>query len=257
MDVDAYLDRIGYSGSVVPTAATLRGIHRAHMLAVPFENLDIARGRRIVLDPEASLRKIVDERRGGFCYELNGAFATLLQGLGFKVSLLSARVAREQGGFGPEFDHLTLRVDLEPPWLADVGFGDSFVEPLQLLPGLEQEQDGRKFRIIQDADIFTMESSRPDGSWHREYAFTLQPRKLQDFAGMCHYHQTSPESSFTRKSVCSRATPDGRITLSGLKLITTKNGQRQERELASEEEWYGLLQQHFGIVLTSPSSQSQ
>ena len=249
MDVAAYLERIAYSGSIAPTADTLRALHRAHMLAVPFENLDIARGRKLVVDPEASLCKIVGERRGGFCYELNGAFAALLNALGFRVTLLSARVAREQGGFGPEFDHLTLRVDLEEPWLADVGFGDSFVEPLRLQPGVEQEQQGRRFRIVEDTDHLTMESLRADVAWHKEYAFTLRPRQLEEFEGMCHYHQTSPESSFTRKSVCSRATPDGRITIADMKLIITKNGQREERLLSSDEEWKRLLQEHFGVVL--------
>lgn len=250
MNVTAYLERIGYSGPVAPTAATLRAIHRAHMFAVPFENLDIGRGRKIVVDPEASVRKIVQERRGGFCYELNGAFATLLEALGLKVTLLSARAAREKGGFGPEFDHLTLRVDLDEPWLADVGFGDSFVEPLRLVLGLEQKQDGREFRIIQELDDLTLESSQADGSWKKEYAFTLRPRKLEEFAGMCQYHQTSPESSFTRKSVCSLATPDGRITIADMKLIVTKNSAREERVISSKEEWSKLLREQFGVVLS-------
>src|ERR1017187_10297680 len=126
----AYLERIGYSGSTEPSAETLRALQRAHMLAVPFENLDIHLGRPIVCDEDRFLHKIINERRGGFCYELNGAFAALLRALGFKVTLLSARVAGSDGSASPEFDHLTLRVDLDEPWLADVGFGDSFIEPL-------------------------------------------------------------------------------------------------------------------------------
>jgi arylamine N-acetyltransferase len=110
------------------------------MLAVPFENLDISLGRKIICDESRFLHKIVNERRGGFCYEMNGAFAELLRALGFKVTLLSARVSGGDGSEGPEFDHLALRVDLDQPWLADVGFGDSFVEPLLLEPGLEQAQ---------------------------------------------------------------------------------------------------------------------
>ena len=97
MDVGAYLDRIGYRGPIEPTADTLRALHRQHMLTVPFENLDIALGREIVLDPERFVEKIVRRHRGGFCYELNGAFATLLVALGFRVTLLSARVANDQG----------------------------------------------------------------------------------------------------------------------------------------------------------------
>lgn len=249
MDVAAYLRRIDYSGSVAATSETLRAIHRAHMLAVPFENLDVALGRTIVVDPEASVRKIVEERRGGFCYELNGAFAALLGALGFEVTLLSARVGHEHGGFGPEFDHLALRVDLDEPWLADVGFGDSFVEPLRLALDAEQKQEERAYRVVEDADHLTMQSSRAGGPWHDEYAFTLRPRRLEEFAGMCHHHQTSPESHFTRGSICSRATPDGRISIAGTKLIVTKNGHRDERALSSEEERSRLLRELFGVVL--------
>jgi arylamine N-acetyltransferase len=132
-----YLHRIGYSGAREPTAAALRDLHRAHLFTVPFENLEISLGRKIVCDEPSFLRKIVDRRRGGFCYELNGAFAALLRELGFEVTLLSARVPRESGGSTPEFDHLALRVDLEEPWLADVGFGESFLDPLRLRAGIE------------------------------------------------------------------------------------------------------------------------
>jgi N-hydroxyarylamine O-acetyltransferase len=150
MDVRSYLSRIGYRGPTTPTAETLRDLQRAHLYSVPFENLDIGRKRRIFVEPEASTHKIVDERRGGFCYELNGAFAALLEALGFRVTLLSARVPCADGSDGPEFDHLCLRVDVEQSWLADVGFGDSFVEPLLLKAGLEQQQeDGRVFRLVE------------------------------------------------------------------------------------------------------------
>src|SRR5262245_34969656 len=110
MEIQAYLDRINYHGPREPTAEALRALHRAHMLAVPFENLDIRLGRPIVLGEAALYDKIVRRRRGGFCHELNGLFATLLRELGFDVTMLSARVARVAGGFGPEFDHLTLLV---------------------------------------------------------------------------------------------------------------------------------------------------
>jgi len=137
-DVPSYLSRVGYKGSTSPTLETLRAIHYAHLLTVPFENLDIALGRKIALDQDSFIRKIAELRRGGFCYELNGAFAALLQALGFRVTLLSARVARRDGGESPEFDHLTLRVDLDETWLADVGFGESFLEPLRIKPALSR-----------------------------------------------------------------------------------------------------------------------
>src|SRR5580765_7650435 len=118
MDTAAYLARIGFTGSARPDAETLRGLHLAHLYTVPFENLDISLGRQICCDEERFLHKVVDLRRGGFCYELNGAFAALLRELGFRVTLLSARVAHEDGSASPEFDHMALLVDLEETWLA-------------------------------------------------------------------------------------------------------------------------------------------
>lgn len=253
MDVQGYLDRISYAGPTSPRVQTLRALHRSHMFAVPFENLDIGLGRKIVLDQAALLNKVIKLRRGGFCYELNGTFAALLRALGFHVTLLSARVAREKGGEGPEFDHLALRVDLRPEgkdaWLADVGFGDSFLEPLRLQTGIEQVDPAGRFRLVQIEERLHMERADEGGNWKRQYSFTLQPWRLEDYAGMCRYHQTSPESSFTQKSLCSRATPEGRITLSGMNLIVTRNGQREERMLGSEEERAAVLQKQFGITL--------
>jgi N-hydroxyarylamine O-acetyltransferase len=249
MDTQAYLLRIGHTGSTTPSADTLHALHRAHLFSVPFENLDIDLGRNIPCDETAAVRKVVELKRGGFCYELNSAFAALLRALGFKVTLLSARVARADGSSSPEFDHLTLRVDLEEPWLADVGFGDSFLEPLRLKTGIGQEEGSRKYHLLEEDNSIHLKRTERDGKCTRQYSFTHTPRKLSDFAAMCHYHQTSPQSHFTQNRVCTRATPDGRITLSGCKLIETKNGVRSERELGSEEEWKTALQQHFGIVL--------
>jgi N-hydroxyarylamine O-acetyltransferase len=259
----AYLERIGYSGSTEPSAETLRALHRAHMFAVPFENLDIHLGRPIVCDEARFLHKIVNERRGGFCYELNGAFAALLRALGFQVTLLSARVTGADGGTdGPDFDHLTLRVDLpnpvahgltsEVPWLADVGFGDGFVEPLRLAPNLEQSQIGRVYRLTErsvEGEVRFDLEVRTDDKWKGQYSFTLQPRQLPDFAVMCRYQQTSPESHFTRQRICSRATPWGRITLSDFKLIESRDGRREERELGGEQQWRASLRELFGIDL--------
>jgi N-hydroxyarylamine O-acetyltransferase len=246
-DTREYLDRIGYRGPLTPNAEVLRDLQRAHMLTVPFENLDIHIPREIVCDEQRFIYKVVNEHRGGFCYELNGAFAALLRTLGFQVTLLSARVPLADGSDGPEFDHLVLRVDLEEPWLADVGFGDSFLEPLRLQPDVEQPQGERVYRITSAQNTLLYEM-KVDGKWKKEYVFTLQPRQLSEFAGMCRYHQTSPESPFTRKRVCSRATADGRITLSNGKLIETRNGVRHERVL-SDEEWRLKLQEFFGVVL--------
>ena len=248
LDVNAYLERINYRDSTAATLDTLRALHRAHLMAVPFENLDISRGRKIVLDQESLIRKIVRERRGGFCYELNGAFAALLRSLHFQVTLFSARVARDTGGEGPEFDHLCLQVDLEESWLADVGFGDSFLEPLRLHTNGEQVDPTGSFRIDQLDDRLQLEKLELDGGWKRQYSFTLQPRYLQEFADMCRHHQTSPESPFTGKRICTLATGDGRITLADMKLIITKDGRRNETMLSGEQGRIDALRQYFGIV---------
>lgn len=249
VDVSAYLSRINFSGSTAVSSDTLRAIHRAHLLTVPFENLDIGLRREIRCDENAAIRKIVELRRGGFCYEMNGAFAALLKALGFQVTLLSARVAREDGSEGPEFDHLTLRVDLEEPWLADVGFGDSFLDPLRLQGDIEQEQGGRIFRLVEEDERIQLQMREPGEAWKNQYSFALTPRRLEEFAGMCRHHQTSPESHFTRKRICTMATEDGRVTIADYKLILTRNGQREERMLGSEEEWREGLKRYFKVVV--------
>lgn len=245
LDVNADLERINYGDSTAATLDTLRAIHHAHWLGVPFENPDIARGRKIVLDQESLIRKIVHERRGSFCYELNGAFAALLRALDFSATLPSARVARDEGGEGPEFDHLCLRVDLDEPWLADVGFGESFLEPLRLQTNVEQADPAGPFRIDQRHDRLQLEKAELDGGWRRQYSFTLQPRRLHEFAGMCHHQQTSPESPFTGNRICTRATDDGRITLADMKLVVTKNDRREETTLSSEPERIDALREQF------------
>ena len=249
LDIPAYLARIDYYGPTKPSGEILRAIHRAHLFAVPFENLDISLGRKITLDEDAIVNKVVALRRGGFCYELNGAFAALLRALGFHVTLLSARVARADGSEGPDFDHLTLRVDLENPWLADVGFGESFLEPLRLEAGTEQLDPTGLYRLLPEGERWQMQKSSPDGAWKPQYSFSLQPRRLEEFAGMCRFHQTSPESSFTQKRICTRSTPDGRITLSEMRLIMTSKGEREELSLTSDQEWISTLCEKFGIRL--------
>lgn len=250
MDVQAYLQRISYGGSLAPTAQTLRNLQVAHLLTVPFENLSIHSGEPIILEDDALFDKIVGRRRGGFCYELNGLFAALLRALGFKVDTLSARVANAQGDLGPDFDHMTLMVALEERWLADVGFGDSFLEPLLLDYRQEQVQGGRAYQIALDSAYLILSQRESNGHWKTQYQFTLQPYSYADYADMCQYHQTSPQSHFTKARICTRATPEGRITLSEMRLITTvTDEQREERLLKNEQEYESVLREHFGIVM--------
>lgn len=249
MDVAAYLKRINYNGPTTPTLETLQGLHRAHLRAVPFENLDIHLGRAIILDPNNFYRKIVEERRGGFCYEMNGLFAALLQNLGFQVTLLSAGVGRKDGSFGPEFDHLALLVELDRPYLADVGFGDGFREPLRLELEVEQAQNGRAYRFIQAGERWTLQEQTPEKPWENQYSFSFQPRQLADFAGMCQFHQTSPDSSFPRRPVCVITTPTGKVQLIQNQLAIQDETERQERVLAGPDEYISAGQQYFGLEL--------
>jgi N-hydroxyarylamine O-acetyltransferase len=256
MDIDSYLQRIEYDGPRRPTAAALRSLHRQHLFAVPFENLDIPLGARIFLDVELLYKKIVTRRRGGFCYELNGLFRALLQELGFEVEMLSARVRREDGGFGPEFDHMLLKVHLDEPWLVDVGFGDSFVDPIVFHAGGADQVNGHRYVV------------RPlDGEWQlrREdskgqvplYAFHDVPHELRDYIDMCDHHQSSPESHFTRSWICSRATPYGRITIANMCLIVTRGSQREERQLSTEDELRRCLDQLLGVKLDDDAELSK
>jgi len=248
MDKTRYLQHIQFDGSLKPNVDTLRALHRAHMLTVPFENLSIHSGERIQLNDEWLFDKIVTRRRGGFCYELNGLFGWLLRELGFRVEMLSARVARSDGGVGPEFDHMVLRVDLDEPWLVDVGFGDSYLEPLRLNERGEQTDPAGKFRIIEWGGGLGMQG-RVDDQFTTQHVFTLTPHPLSDYEGMCHYHQTSPDSPFTRKIACSKATLDGRVTVSANRLIITDKDAREEHELRDEIEMHNALKKFFGITL--------
>jgi N-hydroxyarylamine O-acetyltransferase len=249
LDTTAYLNRIKHSGTVTPSPETLRALQLAHLLSVPFENLSIHAGQPIVLNDAALFDKIIVRRRGGFCYELNGLFAGLLRQLGFDVQMLSASVANSEGVWGPDFDHMTLMVTLEDRWLVDVGFGDSFIEPLRLDQQTEQVQGNRSYRLDSENDTLTLLQRIADGDWKPQYRFTLVPHVYKDYEEMCHYQQTSPESHFTQRVICSRLTPEGRITISDKRLITTSGDRRDERDV-SDEEMPGVLQERFGIRMT-------
>ena len=248
MDVEAYLRRIEYDGPRQPSPETLRNLHRQHLFTVPFENLDVPLGTPIELDIERFFDKIVRRRRGGFCYELNGLFGALLAELGFRVQMLSARVRREDGGFGREFDHMLLKVEFEVPWLADVGFGDSFVDPIPFRAGGADEVNGHRY-VVQPIDNEWRLLREDEKGTMPLYAFRDVARELGDYGEMCRYQQTSPESHFTKSWVCSRATPDGRITLANMRLIVTRGSGREERRLRDEAEVRECLRELFRVEL--------
>jgi N-hydroxyarylamine O-acetyltransferase len=245
--IDDYLARLDLKPPASAGLEALCQLQRAHLLAVPFENLSVHLGEPIVLDQAALVAKVVERRRGGFCYELNGAFAALLTALGFRVSMLSARVFGAEGQPGPPFDHMTLWVELAEPWLVDVGFGRFAMQPLRLGADGDQPDPAGTFRIADspaghgEFDVFL------DG----EPAYRVDPRPypLSDFAPTCWWQQTFPGSHFRKSLTCSISTTSGRVTLSGDRLIVTEEGQRQEHVLPSDAEILAAYRRHFGITL--------
>ncbi|XP_056155888.1 arylamine N-acetyltransferase, pineal gland isozyme NAT-3-like [Lampris incognitus] len=267
MDPRGYLLRIGYAAPAAPsTLSALRSLHNSHLLSVPFENLTVHSGGRVQLDLPPLYDKIVRRRRGGFCYENNTLFSWLLSQVGFQVTLLSCQVRNSiTCRYGPPFDHLALMVALGGQrWLCDVGFGAlGFRDPLSLDTGEPQRQGHRVYRVRKASDMHFLEGKGQgdvkEEEWVEIYKFTLQPRRPEDFAEMCVYHQTSPSSLFFCKSLCSQLQPGGRLTYIGHKLISTTFPTQQPgstlhivtREL-EDEEIPVILKEHFGVVLTSP-----
>jgi N-hydroxyarylamine O-acetyltransferase len=241
--VDRYLARIGVEPPARPDDDALRELHLRHQLTVPFENLSIHLGEDIVLDEDALVAKVVDRRRGGFCYELNGAFAALLTALGYEVDLLAARVVMGDGVLSVPYAHLALRVG---PWLADVGFGSHTHLPIRLDERGEQKDPGGVFRIEEtpDGDLDVFKNGKP------EYRLETRARALADFEVGSWWNRTSPDSHFATSLVCSMLTGFGRITLSGRTLIRTRtDGERRERELTDDEQVLDAYRTWFGIDL--------
>ncbi|MFE7564894.1 arylamine N-acetyltransferase [Kitasatospora sp. NPDC057500] len=249
----AYLDRIGAARPGRAGADELARLQEAHLDAVPFENLSIHLGESVVLEPAALLEKIVDRRRGGFCYELNGAFAALLRALGYRVDLLAARVFNGAKP-GPPFDHLALRVAADgAAWLVDVGFGRFARRPLLLDERGEQHDPAGVFTLLPSGTADDLDV-RLDGE--PQYRLELRPHTLADFVPTCWWQTTSPGSLFTRGTTCSRPTPDGgRTTLNstratgGTRLLRTAPDGTRSEELLAPDAALAAYRTHFGITL--------
>ena len=246
--VVAYLNRVGVTTPAVADAAGLRTLHRAHQLTVPFENLSIHLAEPISLDERDLIDKIVRRRRGGFCYELNGTFALLLEALGAQVSRVAARVYGEEG-LSPPFDHLALVVrpaDGSGPWLADVGFGSHSDYPLLLEARDDQDDPAGRFRLAaaEAGDIDVRRAGKA------QYRLETRERSLADCVPTCWWQQTSPQSHFTRSTICSRLTPGGRVSISGRMLIQTQGGIRTEQQLDTDDALLAAYRDHFGIALS-------
>ena len=249
-DRHAYLARIGYEGAIAPSIEILRALHRAHALTVPFENLDIHLGRSISLEPSDLFRKIVLSRRGGYCFELNGLFALLLEDLGFSVTRLAARVLYGAGGVRPR-SHQLLIVQLGAgSWIADVGFGgNGLLEPFPLTIGHEQQQGTDRFRLISDERGEYLLQCDIAGAWADLYSFMLEPCLPADYTFANYYHSHSPDSLFAQRRICTMPTLQGRKTFTDGMLKIRENGTTEEVHVKDEGVYDQLLRQHFGLII--------
>jgi len=256
MDLERYFQRINYTGDTAPTLDNLKGIHRAHLMAIPFENLNLHIPRKVILDETKLFEKFVDEHRGGFCYEQNGLFHAVLSQLGYEVYRMEAHVRGSDGNYAPPMTHMCLLTVIdEVRYLTDVGFGASFIEPIELDNPDIQVQDTGKFKVVHDGDtLYYYNQGIGEEELSIGYRFFLTPHELHEYVDACHYTSTSPKSHFTQKRVCSRWSDAGRVTVTDDKfIITTWDGERTETPIESEAQFHDLLQEHFGInVQTVP-----
>jgi N-hydroxyarylamine O-acetyltransferase len=249
MDIRKYLERIEYYEPIAPTLEVLSKLQSSHLMTVPFENLDIH--NHIKIDLDHLFDKIVTRKRGGFCYELNGLFYELLHEIGFIVKMVSARVHDGKGDYSPEFDHMALIVNIENGhYLVDVGFGEFSFYPLKIEMNKEINDPRGIFKIeILDEQYRIVKKKNAEGIFIPEYIFSERERKMEEFLERCDYHQTSPESHFKQKRICSLPTKEGRISLSEDVLKTTIKGEITEKKLKGEQEVQEQLWKYFKITL--------
>lgn len=249
MNVQHYLNRINYEGALRPELNVLKHLQKAHLLSVPFENLDIHYGNSIEPDTNKIYKKVIDKKRGGFCYELNGLFNELLKAIGFSTKIISARVYNnEKQTFGQEYDHLAILVLIdEKTYLTDVGFGEFVFHPLEIELGKIQSDPRGDFIIETHENGYLKVSKLSAGEKITQYIFSTTERAMDEFSGMCTYHQTCPNSHFTQKKLISKPTENGRITISGTTLKVTENGVTTTETTFAEDTFGTLLLKCFGL----------
>jgi N-hydroxyarylamine O-acetyltransferase len=245
-DVERYLARIGYRGSVEPTFETLSCLQRAHLRSIPYENLDIHLGRPLPLGADHAFEKLVVRERGGWCYEMNGLFAWALEALGFTVRLVTGAVGREQHGDAVEGNHLVVLVDQGELVLADVGFGDGPLDPLPLVEGIHRS-GAFEFRLEQSGERWILHNHEHGGA--PSFDFTLKPAPLESFAKKCLELQTSPTSGFVQKTVCQRYDGDVMWTLRGAVVRRVDGGGVTERVITDRTDYDTVLRDRFGLAI--------
>ena len=233
--LDAYLARVGYAGRLDPTIETLRGIHFAHATQIPFENLDILLGRPIALDLQSLQAKLVDNGRGGYCFEQNTLFAAVLESLGFAVTRLAARVRFGSSAIRPR-SHMLLSVEIDGgAWLADVGFGgEGLLLPIRLDQHDKVEQGAWTFRVKVEGTTHVLQSLHVDG-WFDLYAFTREPQYPVDFVVSNHFTSTYPRSPFVQSLVVQRTGPDLRWSLRN-RVLTEQRPDRSVTSALSDDD---------------------
>jgi N-hydroxyarylamine O-acetyltransferase len=248
-DVDAYLNRVGLPW-VPPTAESLRALHRAHVLAIPFENVDVLLGTHRGLAPEAIVDKLVRRRRGGYCFEHALLFAAVAERMGFEVRRLMARVHPAQvhpdGSGSPT--HMALRVHADGvAHLVDVGFGPSMIAPMSLRDGVLVDQAGWLHRLTEDRGYWTLEKRTGD-CWERLYAFDESPRRPIDYEMAHRYTSTHPASPFTSRLMVMRVADRIRRRLVDDQLTVERADGRVQRTSVPPERLDDTLTQ-LGVVL--------
>ncbi|SHG19579.1 arylamine N-acetyltransferase family protein [Flagellimonas flava] len=256
IDTKKYLQRINYAQPIKVTRDTLFQLQRAHLLSVPFENLDIHYGIPITLDTNSFFYKIVESGRGGFCYELNGLFNQLLNELGFKSRLISARTYGKDNSYSPEYDHLVLLVTLEnQDFLVDVGFGKFSLHPLPITFGEVISDRYGQFSFDHYNSSYIRVNEIQNDLVSPQYIFSTQERELIEFKARCKYHQSCKESHFTQKKVISIAKENGRVTLNNTQLKISQSGKERLIEF-NEEEFESKLKEYFHIELGTNDSKN-
>jgi N-hydroxyarylamine O-acetyltransferase len=248
VDLQRCLSRIAYTGSRVPDLDVLAALQQAFLYHVPFESLDIHLGRPITLDTERFYTKIVEQHRGGFCYECNALFHAILQAMGYEVCLLGAAMLANNA-VPLECGHMALLVRLEQDYLVDVGNGQSCRRPLRLDGGNQEVSEGISYRVGEHEDGLALYYREAGGDWQPRFRFSTRPLGLEQFDEPCRWQQTSPASRFRQHRLASIATPRGRVTLLDGELTVTEDGNTRVRQLSGVEEYGAALQDYFGLVL--------
>jgi len=251
MDVEKYLKRIAVEQTNEEANLNrLFHLQKQHLLNIPFENLDIHLGKKIILDYQAIFDKVIIHKRGGFCYELNGLFYSLLKKLGYSATKISARVRGDSGRIGQEGDHMAILVQVEDTsWLVDVGFGKFSFCPLKVvLEEVQEEERGGAYKISKyDETYHGVYIKESEADWRLGYLFTDDHRNTDFFEAMCHYQQTSSETNFTKRRMITIPTLDGRITLTDTKLKIRKGTESIETPIVTEDDFRMNLKQHFNM----------